>query len=105
MKLLFDQGTPAPLRGRLPAHSVDTLAEKGWSDKNNGELLDVAEREGYEVLIGIHALPEQALGLYYNKAHTTGLGAAMRTAKRQIEVLRDGANIATCKRTQSGRFQ
>ena len=51
MKLLFDQGTPAPLRARLPTHSADTLAEKGWSDKDNGELLDVAEREGYEVLV------------------------------------------------------
>ena len=51
MKLLFDQGTPAPLRSRLPAHSVDTLAERGWSEKDNGELLDLAEREGYEVLV------------------------------------------------------
>ncbi len=51
MKLLFDQGTPAPLRNHLPAHSVDTLAEKGWSEKDNGELLDLAEREGYEVLV------------------------------------------------------
>ena len=30
---------------------MDTLAEKGWSDKDNGELLDLAEREGYEVLV------------------------------------------------------
>ena len=51
MKLLFDQGTPAPLRKHLGAHAVDTLAEKGWSDKGNGELLDLAEREGYEVLV------------------------------------------------------
>ena len=51
MKLLFDQGTPAPLRRHLPGHSVDTLAEKGWSEKDNGELLDLAEREGYEVLV------------------------------------------------------
>ena len=51
MKLLFDQGTPAPLRGRLLTHSVDTLAEKGWSDKGNGELLDLAEQEGYAVLV------------------------------------------------------
>ncbi|MDD9998117.1 MAG: hypothetical protein OXQ89_10270 [Rhodospirillaceae bacterium] len=49
MKLLFDQGTPAPLRNHLPDHSVDTLAERGWSDKDNGELLELAEREGYEV--------------------------------------------------------
>jgi len=51
LKLLFDQGTPAPLRDHLPEHSVDTLAEKGWSDKDNGELLDLAEREGYEILV------------------------------------------------------
>ena len=30
---------------------MDTLAEKGWSDENNGELLDLAERGGYEVLV------------------------------------------------------
>ncbi len=30
---------------------MDTLAEKGWSKKDNGELLDLAEREGYEVLV------------------------------------------------------
>ena len=41
MKLLFDQGTPAPLRRHLQEHTVDTLAEKGWSDKSNGELLVV----------------------------------------------------------------
>ena len=51
MKLLFDQGTPAPLRNFLSDHSVDTLVERGWSDKDNGELLELAEREGYEVLV------------------------------------------------------
>ena len=30
---------------------MDTLAEKSWSDKDNGELLDLAEREGYEVFV------------------------------------------------------
>ena len=49
--MLFDQGTPAPLRGRFPVHSMDTLAEKGWSEKGNGAWVDVAEREGYDVLV------------------------------------------------------
>lgn len=30
---------------------MDTLAEKGWSEKSNGELLDLAEQEGYAVLV------------------------------------------------------
>ena len=32
MKLLFDQGTPAPLRNHLPQYAVETAYEKGWSD-------------------------------------------------------------------------
>ena len=32
MKILFDQGTPAPLRRHLSGHSVDTAYERGWSD-------------------------------------------------------------------------
>ena len=51
MKVLFDQGTPAPLQNLHPKHSVDMLAEKGWSNKDNSELLDLAEIEGYEVLV------------------------------------------------------
>ena len=39
---------------------MDTLAEKGWSEKGNGELLDLAEREGYEVLVTTdQSLPHQ----------------------------------------------
>lgn len=51
MKVLFDQGTPAPLRRYLTEYSVDTLAEKGWSDKDNGALLDLAEQEGYGLFV------------------------------------------------------
>ena len=39
MRILFDQGTPAPLRDHLPGHSVETAYEKGWSALRNGELL------------------------------------------------------------------
>ena len=51
MKVLFDQSTPVPLRNYLDDHEVTTLREKGWSEKSNGELLDLAELEGYEVLV------------------------------------------------------
>ena len=45
MRILFDQGTPVPLRNYLPEHKVATAAEMGWSTLSNGELLDAAERE------------------------------------------------------------
>ena len=51
MKVLFDQGVPRPLRFDLPDHLVDTAREKGWSELTNGDLLDKAETEGYDVLI------------------------------------------------------
>ena len=51
MKILFDQGTPAPLRRYLTEHQVDRSAEKGWSRLENGALLDAAEQEGYEVIV------------------------------------------------------
>ena len=51
MRILFDQGTPVPLRESLPHHEVSTAFERGWSKLKNGELLDAAEREGFEVLV------------------------------------------------------
>ena len=51
MKILFDHGTPAPLRAYIPEHAVDTAAEKGWAELSNGELLEQAESEEYELLI------------------------------------------------------
>jgi hypothetical protein len=43
MRVLFDQGTPAPLRLFLTGHEVATAHELGWSDLKNGELLSAAE--------------------------------------------------------------
>lgn len=51
MKLLFDQGTPVPLRKVLCEHEVETAYERGWSRLQNGELIAVAERAGFEVFI------------------------------------------------------
>ena len=51
MRILFDHGTPAPLRRHLDGHTVDTAAERGWQRLENGELLDRAERHGYEILV------------------------------------------------------
>ena len=43
MRILLDQGTPAPLRRALTDHSVATAYEKGWATLTNGELLVAAE--------------------------------------------------------------
>ena len=51
MKILFDHGTPAPLRRHLEGHHVDRSAERGWGQLENGELIRRAEEEGYEVIV------------------------------------------------------
>ena len=51
MRVLFDQGTPVPLRDSLTEHDVSTAHERGWSTLKNGALLDIAETEGFAVLV------------------------------------------------------
>ena len=51
MRVLFDQGTPVPLKGLLTQHEVVTAHERGWSTLKNGELLDSAEFEGFAVIV------------------------------------------------------
>lgn len=43
MRILFDQGTPVPLRRALMGHDVATAHELGWASLSNGDLLQEAE--------------------------------------------------------------
>jgi hypothetical protein len=43
VKVLFDQGTPVPLRRQLPLHEVTTVYELAWSTLQNGALISQAE--------------------------------------------------------------
>ena len=51
MLVLLDQGTPAPVRQYLPHHIVKTATQQGWATLANGELLTVAEANGFEVFV------------------------------------------------------
>jgi hypothetical protein len=51
MRVLFDQGTPAPLRHVLVGHEVSTAFELGWATLKNGELLAAAESLRFDVFI------------------------------------------------------
>ena len=50
MKILFDHGTPAPLRRHLAGHEISTAYEMGWAQLSNGELLAAAEK-AFDVFI------------------------------------------------------
>lgn len=51
MRVLFDQGTPAPLRTHLAPHEVATAFELGWGALENGALLAQAESAGFAVIV------------------------------------------------------
>lgn len=51
MRVLFDQGTPVPLRNHLIEHQISTAYELGWGSLENGELLTQAEDQGFDVLV------------------------------------------------------
>jgi hypothetical protein len=51
MLVLFDQGTPVPIRPFLKEHTVQTASERGWDTLQNGELLKAAEAAGFNVLV------------------------------------------------------
>ena len=50
MRILFDQGTPAPLIPFLAGHTITKTKDAGWDRLTNGELLEAAEEAGFEVL-------------------------------------------------------
>ena len=50
MKIVFDQGTPLPLRREFSGHQVETALEMEWQDLTNGDLLREAEK-AFDLLI------------------------------------------------------
>ena len=51
MRILFDHGTPAPLRAFLSGHTVLDAKARGWDTFKNGDLLTAAEDEGFDLLV------------------------------------------------------
>lgn len=51
MLILFDNGTPAPLRHALVGHIVVEAIERGWDRLVNGQLIAAAEEAGFDLLL------------------------------------------------------
>jgi len=51
MLILFDNGTPAPLRHALKDHIVVEALERGWDRLSNGALIAATEGAGFEILL------------------------------------------------------
>src|ERR1700730_8795319 len=51
MRILLDENAPSGLRRILTGHDVRTAPEMRWASYSNGQLLDEAEKAGFEALI------------------------------------------------------
>lgn len=51
MRVLLDEQLPRQLARELIGHDIQTVQQQGWAGTKNGELLQRAQRAGYEVFV------------------------------------------------------
>jgi hypothetical protein len=51
MKVLLDENLDHRLRNQLGSHEVFTASYKGWDGLKNGNLIRVAEEDGFDLLL------------------------------------------------------
>ncbi len=60
MKILLDERLPVEFRHSFPTHEAHTVEWAGFKGKKNGELLQAAEGDGYQVLLTVdQGIPRQ----------------------------------------------
>ena len=60
MRILLDESAPRQLKRLLQGHQVETVPERGWASRKNGELLMLAVNAGFDVFVTPDAaLPDQ----------------------------------------------
>lgn len=51
MRVVFDHSAPYRLAPYIQGHEVSTAEDNGWDRLTNGDLLDAAEKAGFDVLL------------------------------------------------------
>jgi hypothetical protein len=51
VRILLDHCTPRQVANALSGHEVSTAFRMGWNELENGDLLQAAETDGFELLI------------------------------------------------------
>jgi predicted nuclease of predicted toxin-antitoxin system len=50
-RILFDENVPEGIRRLLTGHTVETVPELGLARLTNGDLIDAAEKSGFDVMV------------------------------------------------------
>lgn len=54
MRILLDEYIPRKLKESLTPHDCRTVAEQRWRGKKNGDLLTLAEQDGFQVFLTLY---------------------------------------------------
>ncbi len=100
MRVLFDQGTPVPLRRVLGGHTISTAFEEGWAQLSNGELLNAAEA-AFDVLI----TTDQNLRYQQNLTGRRLAILVLPTTSWPIIQTHSGEVVAAVDELQAGEFR
>ena len=84
MKVLLDECLPLDFRHELRGHDSHTVQWSGFKGMKNGELLQAAERAGYEVLVTV----DQGIPYQMSSASRRLAVVVLRSATNQLEDLR-----------------
>ena len=96
MLILFDNGTPAPLRYALKGHVVVEAIERGWDRLVNGELIAEAEAAGFELLLTTDKNMRYQQNLNGRRIAFVAIGNQQwPTLRRYIERVVEAVNSAT----------
>jgi hypothetical protein len=96
MLILFDNGTPAPLRNALKDQIVVEATERGWDRLTNGDLIAAAEGAGFEVWLTTDKNMRYQQNLKARKIAFVVIGnQPWPTLRRHIEMVVLAVNAAT----------
>jgi len=80
VKILLDECLPKDLRGHLVGHDCQTVPKAGFAGMANGELLALAERSGWQVLLTM----DQGMAYQQNLAGRTISLAIIRAKSNRL---------------------
>jgi hypothetical protein len=96
MRILFDYGTPSGIAKALSGHEVTEAIERRWDRVSNGELLKLAEAEGFELLLTTDKRIRYQQNLTGRKIAIVVLGnSAWRVVRLYLERVAVAVNAAT----------
>jgi predicted nuclease of predicted toxin-antitoxin system len=96
LKILLDHNLDRRLRNYFPEHDAATTQERGWADVSNGELLTLAESNGFEVLLTADANIKNQQNISGRKIAILVLRAFNNRLATHLEMI-DDVNAALAK--------